>query len=53
MANCERIVTDAKGNTARINLAYAGCYAVAIGAGIYKAASVAELREKVAALGWK
>jgi len=41
------------GEESRINLASAGVYAVLIGKRIYQAGTVAELRAKVAPLGWK
>lgn len=48
----DRIVT--KGDqSARINLASAGRYAVALGGRIYQDSTVAGLRDKVAPLGWK
>lgn len=49
--NDERILTK-EGETARINLAHAGCYAVALDGKILQAPTVAELQDKAAALGW-
>jgi hypothetical protein len=49
----DRELSDDSGNRARINLASAGRYAVALNGRIYQAETVQALRDKVAHLGWK
>ena len=50
--NESRIIRNAKGETARINLAYAGCYAVAIGRRTLTGETVAQVKAQAARLGW-
>lgn len=48
-----RIITNARGVTVRINLAYAGCYAVAVNGIILTGPTIDDVKAKAERLGWQ